>query len=528
MASEFDKSLTLIPFKKTICEDYRPKELVSVLQRFFDNNLTELLLSNNINDFKQGLIKIQEQIGQCKLRLALVLFTLHSEWRLAKKAYKRRFGVNSLMQIINTLPDPYRVSRQTFNNAIMVGKTIHYFFLLQPENGVNAASEENEKMLKLFLSNYSKLPYVAQWLSSKYNYVESYYITTSEMMAHLENDSVKDFKVFIKSHTYDPKIAKVHFKKPEKEKPTLPELDNEQRTIIHEVSKHRFIYFLRVDNNDPEHSQYVKKALYTFYAERNRQYRTHSFDIVNFLAEKRLLSNNLVNFVRSVYKCGPTLNVDDLRSLLVTECVTLTQLRIAQAVIVYRFHWDSSIRDVCRQKDGICSSREMAKKYLGINDSTAKALLRIGEGLQYLPQLYETGIDPLANGSLDKLANIERTINRYGLERTIEAFGCCNVKEFRLFSKKGRLPDPFINDGKLLLKAYKRAKPFLEKLDQYRNAGWEVSPLSLYSEADIKLVSEFEQEYWKQKEASMKEKTSILLLPDLRKSDSARMFKDLS
>jgi hypothetical protein len=61
----------------------------------------------------------------------------------------------------------------------------------------------------------------------------------------------------------------------------------------------------------------------------------------------------------------------------------------------------------------------------------------------------------------------------------------------------------------------------LDELDQKRNAGWDVYPLSLYSRADISLVKEFNEQYLEQKrEQKIKEIMcpSVPLLTDVRDS----------
>jgi hypothetical protein len=156
-----------------------------------------------------------------------------------------------------------------------------------------------------------------------------------------------------------------------------------------------------------------------------------NFDILSYVAAEGLFPTHLASQINAIFKCTYVgINIENLRTILVKECKTLTQLRIAQAVIVFRIYEDPDIRDILRQADRITSWRELTKKYLGIDDSTCKLLLRIGHGLQYLPHLYEAGIDPLSNGTLDKIANFDRAQYYNGLEKAMDAFRCCNVKEF--------------------------------------------------------------------------------------------------
>ena len=160
-----------------------------------------------------------------------------------------------------------------------------------------------------------------------------------------------------------------------------------------------------------------------------------------------------------------------------------------------------------------------AIKYLGVDESMFKSLQRISESLEYIPRLQKLGIDPLANGCLDKLANLHRALKKNSTDETLLAFKKCNVKEFRHFAKTGLLPDSIASDNKLLLKGYKRAIPYLEELDQMRNKGNIVFPVSLSCRDDVELVEKIILEYRNNREEAIKEimfpSPSLPMLPDM-------------
>jgi hypothetical protein len=501
------------------------------LTPYFDKALSELLLSNDVYDFKNGIVNILERIGRSKLILAVLLYAIHSEWKI----FKARYNFKSLIQIIDSLPDQYRMSRQSFHHAVCVGMVLTYYGVqCHGFFRINEPFPENEELVHCLYSNYSKTVLIAAWLKSR-NF--SYYpISNDELISHLRNDSVKAFREFIDAHIHEKILAKTlakpiaKGKKQKKEKPVLPKLSQEERIICQEVAKGRFIYFLTSDPNDPLFVPSVKRALYAYYTERNRGFKASKIDIFDYAAELGFLSTDLVTSVKALYFSGTVSKIplEFLQSILVRECRTLTELRIAQAIIVYRFVWDGCIGDVCRKEseNRNLTGRQLAKKYLDLDDPTSKMLLRIGEGLRYLPALYEAGIDPLANGSLDKLANFERAHNKEGLKASIAAFKCCNTKEFRHFAKTGRIPDKSEDANKFILKGYKRAKPFLDKFEQMRSYGLEIFPVSLYSEDDVSLVNKITSEYLSKRELAINETMypSVPLIPDLRDSQESDSF----
>jgi len=499
------------------------KDLSHALYTFFGKNLSELLTSTDLNDFKKGIILIQEQIGRSKLILAVLLYAIHNDW----ENIKYRYGAESLLEVIESLPEQYRMTRQSFHNAVKSGRVlVHYSIICPGGHSPKEPFPENEELVKCLINNYSKLPYVENWLSSKNPNKKP--ISNEELILHLKQDTVKNFKEFIDSHIHDKVQAKAKAepntqnKKQKTEEQVLPDLTSEQKIICQEIARGKHIYFLISDPNDPYFVDYAKKAIYASLVERNRRYRASSFDMFDYAAKDGLLPIDFVRKVKAIwhYSYSNPLQLEDLHGLLVKECVTLNQLRLAQAIIVYRFYRDPHIRDVCYRKEGLLSGCA-AKKYLGIDDSTCKSLLRIGESLEYLPRLQEAGIDPLANGCLDKLVNFKRALKRKGMDMdaTLAAFKISNVREFRHFAKTGHLPDSIASDKNLWLRGYKRAIPILEELDRKRNSKWKITPLSLYCRDDFDLVDKITSQYLNKREEAIKEimlpSPSVPMLPDM-------------
>jgi hypothetical protein len=495
---------------------YLGNDLTHAINTLFDKNLSELLTSADLDDFKNGIIKVQEQIGRSKLILAVLLYAIHKDW----KNIKYRYGAESLLEVIESLPEQYRMSRQSFHNAVKAGRVLVHYSFICPGASPKDPSPENEELVKCLVNNYSKLPYIANWLSQSHYYL--YPISNEELILHLRDDTVIAFKIFIDLHIQkkidDEPKHNAQDKKKKTEEQSLPDLTSEQKTICHEIAKGRYIHIVRSDPNDPHFAPSVKKAIYASFTERNKRYRASNFDMLDFAADTGCLPIDFVRKVKAIWHCAYSfpLQLEDLRGLLVKECTTLNQLRIAQAIIVFRFRWDPDIQRACCQ--GL-SPVSLAKKYLGVDDSSYKSLLRISESLLYLPHLQEAGIDPLVNGCLDKLVNFKRALKKRGIDEVLVAFKKCNVREFRHFAKTGYLPDSIVSDNKLLLKGYERAKPILEELDQMRNKGWEVFPVSLYCRYDVELVEKIISEYRNNRAEVIKElmlpSPSLPMLPDM-------------
>ena len=314
------------------------KDLPPLLDTLLGTNLSELLTSADLDDFKNGIIKVQEQIGRSKLILAVLLYTLHNDW----ENIKQRYGVKSLLEIIDSLPEQYRMTRQSFYNAVKSGRVLVYYAITcQVKFDINEPFPENEELVRCLVSNYSKLPFIYNWLFIKIHTAKP--ISNEELILHLKQDTVKNFKVFIDSHINEKKQTKAKLnaqdKKQIKEEQVLPALTNEQKIICQEVARGRFIYFLKDDLDDPHFASSVKRAIYVSLLERNKRYISSNFDMLDYAAENGLLP---LDFVRQVkvafhFPIHSNLQLDDLREIMVKECKTLNQLRLAQAIIVHRF-----------------------------------------------------------------------------------------------------------------------------------------------------------------------------------------------
>jgi hypothetical protein len=270
--------------------------------------------------------------------------------------------------------------------------------------------------------------------------------------------------------------------------------------IIHEVAKGRIVHFYNCGINDPYLVRYLEKTLYTYYSKRENNYYTPDIDKIKNEDLSVILPTDIYAHIKYILEETENIKPEDFRNILSTEQVTVTQLRIFQSYIIYRLYRDPVIRDKCLQGKKYLSLAKIANEYLDIKSSTCKMLLRISGNLKYLPKLYEAGIDVFTERSLDKIANFGLAVKNYGLPKAIEAFRCCNVREFRCFIKTGLLPVDLILSGKPIPdKIYERAKPFLAIYNKIHNNEKTGHPLYLYSFADVKLIDKFKTKYLKKK-----------------------------
>ena len=478
------------------------------LKLCFTTEFYESVFSSDVDGLKNIFMDIQDHIRQSKIMMAVFIYRLHLEWELNAYEYNKRFGVNSLMEVIASLPEEYRMTRQNYNNYRMAGEVFVRYSLDSYEGVNNGTLIKREIIANLFSKNFSKLPYIYYWRYSN----KRHQITLETLLYHLEKDDVREFKKFMRSNIIESKQKKPKDKKQNKaldeiqndNVPAMPELTEEQRTIIQEMAKGKYVHLLKVASSDSRNFTAVKNALDAHYSKVNKLYRTTKVGILNYIESLGYFPINFVSLIKIIYFANNDGLEKKILPILVRECRTWTQKRIAQALIVLRFDNDIELgKDIYRREEKYLASSERAKKYLGIDEDEYKYLRRIGTGLFWLQTLKERGVDPLAKGTLDKLYHFGRAVavceqypndKEYAITKAVDAFKSLTVKEFRKFTKTGELPDIF-SDKKRFWKVYKCAKPILEKLDQKRDNGFELHYLSLNSKADVKLVNEYNEDY---------------------------------
>jgi hypothetical protein len=214
--------------KKTYASDSQ-KSFFPLLKPFFNDNLINLLVSESYDEFKQGINLVRYLIGRSKFFLAVFLYSIYDNW----KYYKKKYGVKSWMDLINSFPDKYRMSRQSVYNSIMVGKLIVYISICipskynaHPSHKLKSHFEKDygkeyfcnlelnsdfefttiypEKKYDLYIDNffffsYIKLIFATKLLKNGNNAFPSS-LTLSDFLLHLKHDSSAEFKLFINSH----------------------------------------------------------------------------------------------------------------------------------------------------------------------------------------------------------------------------------------------------------------------------------------------------------------------------------------
>jgi hypothetical protein len=482
---------------------------IPYLRDYIDPVLLEQLSSPSLDEFKKAIMVVMERIGRSHYIIAIILYTKMDAIRSAKKNGLKDV-LTSIKDFLDSLPEKYRISRQTLYNAIRAGEILyHHGSYLEGENSKGPFRISGKGLdFPILCRNYAKLPILYNvWKRDDFSF-------TDAILRHLENDTVLVFGDFIKGLLTPPnKTAVKHSKK---EKPAIPALSKEQRAIYHLVSKGMKIVFIE---NDDELERFILKGLKEYYIERENHYKSQKdtlFDI-DSISKMGILPTDLCAYSWILGDLIFNHKPEEIRLILAKECQTIQQLRLAQAYVVFRIYNDPDIRDTYMQSgEALCPS-DFAMKYLGVSKSECKLLHRIAENLRYLPLLVQEGIDPFANGCLDKLANLEQAFAKSGQTlETLTVFKAVDVRTFRQYAQKGKLVVPSVSEFSPKMAVYKKALEPLTRYESYCNRGIKVKYIPLYSISDEAVVKTLKAQYQAEKDLKIKEMASpsIKLLPD--------------
>ncbi|OHD20134.1 MAG: hypothetical protein A2Y38_14875 [Spirochaetes bacterium GWB1_59_5] len=459
--------------------DQLPAKVPEVEQYFhltFDRVLTVLICSRNINEVVKAFSLIEERLGKAKFVFAVVLYVIKKE-RLYKK-----WGFDSIEEFVDALPSQLRFTRQSFYNGVHAGQVLveHFGFL---EYGLTGTAQVD---LSFLYNNYAKLAVMWKAIDVKHMPL------SKEIYTHFLGDTLAGFSEYVSGRK-----AKKMVSEQKKKKVSRPQivLDAKKRRICEAVAKGRQVAFIL----DKDAAFCVDIAI-RFKARRedNEAFeRDHSngIEAVNGFDVGAMWPGHIKESILALSEAIPTLSVGTIKEVLAQQFQTMTDLRLAQAYVIYRLKHDDEFRNQFSDFRVTCAL-DFAKEHLGIDEPTFKWLARLGQNLVDFTPLLGKDIDFSFAGALDKLTILHVAMATHIGQgpQVIDMFKTLSVPKFRRYARD-REYIPQNEEEPITMRTLKNAEELFLKYDQLVAAGHTVEVLEFKTKGEVDIFERYMRRY---------------------------------
>jgi len=191
----------------------------------------------------------------------------------------------------------------------------------------------------------------------------------------------------------------------------------------------------------------------------------------------------------------PTLSVDAIKEIFAQQFRTMTDLRLAQAYIVYRLKNDDELRKQFAAFDVTCAF-DFAKKHLGIDEPVFKWLARLGQNLVEFTPLLGKDIDFSFAGALDKLSILHVAMAKHIGQgpQVIAMFKTLSVAKFRRYARDAEYV-PQTEEEPITMRTLKSAEKLLLEYDRLVAAGHDVEVLEFKTKSEVDIFNRYMRRY---------------------------------
>jgi len=441
-----------------------------------DRMLSVLICTRNLKEVVRAFALIEERLGKAKFVFAVILYVIKKE-----ELYKK-WGFDSIEEFIAALPSQLRFSRQSFYNGVRSGQVLveHFGFL---EYGLTGTAQAD---LSFLYNNYAKL--AIMW---KAIYVQHMPISP-DLYSHFFSDTLAKFTEFVSGQKKKKTVSER--KNRQISRPQIA-IDVKKRQICEAIAKGRQVAFI-LDRD----AAFCTDIALRFKARReaNEAFeRDHANGIEVFAGSDvgALWPGHLKESILALSQAIPTLSVDAIKEIFAQQFRTMTDLRLAQAYLVYRLKHDDELRKQLPSFGATCAL-EFAKKYLGIDEHTFKWLARLGQNLVDFTPLLGKDIDFSFAGALDKLSILHVAMSKHigrGPE-VIELFRTLSVAKFRLYARDPEYI-PQNEEEPITTRTLKNAEELLLKYDGLVAAGHLVEVLEFKTRSEVDIFNRYMRRY---------------------------------
>jgi len=441
-----------------------------------DRMLSVLICTRNLKEVVRAFALIEERLGKAKFVFAVVLYVIK------KEGLYKKWGFDSIEEFVDALPSQLRFSRQSFYNGVHSGQVLveHFGFL---EYGLTGAAQVD---LSFLYNNYAKL--AVMW---KAIYVKRIPLS-QELYAHFLGDTLAEFSDLVSGRKTKKAVSE---RKPRQSSRPQIVLAAKKRRICDAVAKGRQVAFI-LDRD----AAFCTDIAFRFKARReaNEAFeRDHANGIEVFTGSDvgALWPGHLKESILALSQAIPTLSVDAIKEIFAQQFRTMTDLRLAQAYLVYRLKHADVLREQL-SSFGVTCALDFAKQYFGIDEPTFKWLARLGQNLVDFTPLLGKDIDFSFAGALDKLSILHVAMAKHigkGPE-VIELFKTLSVAKFRRYARDPEYI-PQNEEEPITIRTLRNAEALLLKYDGIVAAGHLVEVLEFKTKSEVDIFNRYMRRY---------------------------------
>jgi hypothetical protein len=499
----------LLEITESIVDD----NISSLINKILDYSSLKLAFSDVISDVLIVFKNVTELIGKIEFIFAILFSVIYDEKRWIN------YGFPSLDSFLDSLPNVYRISRQTFINIAISGKMIRFFGCW---SFVKDSFGNSFKLTPLlFHRNYSKLKFLY-----RIQFIWKLDITY-EIMINFRDMTYRDFSVFVKNykelnkHRIIIRIRRksflskenLNFYKFSHSRPfkvnTLEKLELE---IYKEIRLGRLVRYIYSTNSifidsviNYLHEIYNKEYKHIHNLDNDYKYPIY-FSSTEIFYEGQpeiplcdvdwanYVPDNLSLTVENIGNIAIDLMPNELRKVIIDKLQNKVELTLVQAYLIYLIEHNTklhfTIYDYFKKYNiphQYTLEQDFATNILNLKLSRYKWLKRIGNSIPYLNQL--NNVFDFTGNFLDKLSYLKTAFDNHKEEHQLitEAFIMSSTKRFRKFAcdKNDKLSHDLINRSD-----YQKAKPILNEVRICQRGRLPITVITLQSQKQIELLDD--------------------------------------
>lgn len=453
---------------------------VPIVEQYFhlalDRMLSILICTRNLKEVVKTFALIEERLGKAKFVFAVVLYVIQKD-----RLYKR-WGFDSIEEFVDALPAQLRFSRQSFYNGVRSGQVLveHFGFL---EYGLTGTAQVD---LSFLYNNYAKLAVMWKAIYVKHTPL------SADLYARFLGNTLAEFSEFVSGRKT--KKAVPERKSRDVSRPQII-LDAKKRRICEAVAKGRQVVFIL----DRDAAFCIDIAL-SFKARReaNEAFpRDHAngIEVLRDFDAGALWPGKLKESILKLSQAISTLSVEAIKDIFAQQFRTMTDLRLAQAYLVYRLKHSDELREQF-SSFGVTCALDFAKQYFGIDEPSFKWLARLGQNLVDFTPLLGKEIDFSFAGALDKLSILHVAMAKHigkGPE-VLDLFKTLSVAKFRRYARDPEYI-PQNEEEPITIRTLRNAEDLLLKYDGLVAAGHIVEVLEFKTKYEVDVFYRYMRRY---------------------------------
>jgi hypothetical protein len=430
------------------------------------------LTTEDLQQIAQSCRPLSLEIGKADFVNAVAFHVIYRDRR-----YRQR-GFSSFEEFLDSLPEDIHVTRQSGINYARAGEVLVEKFFFHRYGMAGDSSVD----LSFLYGNFSKLPIL--WRLFHFTSTN----LTAEVYEHFSRDSVEEFRKFIESLLGRPKRAAK--KKGRTSRSSVPQsLSQPKRFMAEAIQSGRFPGF--VVDYDAEFTTRVMIRMKVRIEANDRYRRERAFDEATLIDKDpaKLHPSGLIpQCILALDDYFTSFSLEGIMTVVRSMLKAKSDVTLVKGYLIVRLLKSDRLRAQLPTL-GVQDVKEFAKKYLDVDESMYKWLVRLVRNFMDYAGLFGSAIDIAYQNSLDKLFCLDIAIKNYPgrADYVIEMFRKLSAVQFRRFARDTNY-DPTRDLVVFSRSVLERANSFFLKYDELIAAGHRVEVVELRNEDEVRFL----------------------------------------